>query len=628
MIKRFAQALSVVAVIVTAACGSGDNGTGVKPNPCGTTTSIVSSNFTTLAALRPPSVASASMAASDLGSMNVGDVRLLDPPDVAGGLSFPSGTSDRQYLVVVGNTGSQHDIPASYVVSANRSATSTSVSAAPTYVAPSSLAPSSNIAVERQPLQRSLQRDMDRKVRAFERKNLSLKGFRSAPGDVGATVRTSVQVAGPCGTNVGDTISLKIPNAATTNLCSNFIPTKAVVASVSRRAIIAIDTLDGNYQQVFPKAVLDSIANEFDAITYPTDSAYYNKPTDIDNNQRIVMLFSGQINKLTPANTQGGFVGGFFFAGDLFPSTGTQPGTFCPQSNRREIFYLLSPDPSGKFGNVRSAGSVRQGTRGTIAHEFQHMINAGNRFFDPAVSEFESTWLDEALAHFAEDAVGRAVRGFGDLQTLTFNDVLPCNTPCSQANDFNAFFFQNLARLTYWMEKPDQYAATMTMADTSLAVRGAAWALVRYAADNYSASDPRAFTRRLAAGPDTGVVNFAAATGASIDDVESGWLVSMYSDHQGIPGLAAKYQYKSYNFQSVMPPVAKAVLSQQDATYPLAVQVIGSGSTISTMNHSGSGTYYLLPVPAGSGTKTVRIQDGSGADANFPGEHVYVLRTQ
>ena len=60
------------------------------------------------------------------------------------------------------------------------------------------------------------------------------------------------------------------------------------------------------------------------------------------------------------------------------------------------------------------------------------MINAGNRFFNPAVSSFEATWLDEALAHFAEDAVGRVSRGFGDLQTLTFNDVLPAG--CSSSS--------------------------------------------------------------------------------------------------------------------------------------------------------------------------------------------------
>ena len=557
--------------------------------------------------------------------MNVGDVRVLDPPAATGGLTFPSGSTDRSYLIVVGNTNPQHDVASSYVVRGDQTTGATSPGASATR-----LVTQGNVTIDQAPVRQSLQRHVDEKIRAFERKNLTLHGSRSP--ETGISARANVQMAAPCGQNVGDTIHVKIPDASTTNLCTNFISTEAVVAAVSRRAIIAVDTLDGDYRSLFSQAVLDSIANEFDTKTYPTDSAYYNTPTDIDNNGHIVMLFSGQINKLTPPNTQGSFVGGFFFAGDLFPSTGTQPGTFCKQSNRREIFYLLSPDPSGRFGNARSASSVRQGTRGTIAHEFQHMINAGNRFFNPAVSEFESTWLDEALAHFAEDAVGRVVRNFGDLQTLSFNDILPCNRPCAAGNDFDAFFYQNLARLTYWMDAPDKFAATMTMADTSLAVRGAAWALVRYAADNYSGNNPRALTRRLAAGPDTGVVNFAAATSANIDSVESGWLVSMYTDHQNPPiqNLAPKFQYKSYDFHSVMPPVAKAVLNQVTQAYPLQVTTLGTGlATINASSYSGSGTYYLLPVQAGLPTKTVRIQDpNTGADANFPGEHIYVVRLQ
>ena len=609
----------VAGAYAIAACG---DSTGVQPTLCGGSgDQLLTSNFS-LTSLRAP-IGARAAASTDLSSMNVGDVRVLDPSAAAGGLNFPSGATDRSYLVVVGNTNPQHDTLSNYVVKADRS------TGASPGISASRVAAPTNITLDATLAHQSLQNRVDEKVRSFERQNLSLRGSKAAGGEISA--RASVQLAAaPCGQNVGDTIRVKIPDASSNNLCNNFFTTEAVVASVSKRAIIAVDTLDGDYRSLFPAPVLDSIAEEFDNKTYPTDSAYFNTPRDIDNNGHVIMLFSGRINKLTPPNTPGSFIGGFFFAGDYFPTTGTQANTFCKQSNRREIFYLLSPDPTGRFGNVRSASSVRQGTRGTIAHEFQHMINAGNRFFNPAVSDFEQPWLDEALAHFAEDAVGRVVRGFGDLQTLTFNDVLPCNSPCVAANDFNAFFYQNLARLTYWMASPDSFAATMTMADTSLAVRGAAWALVRYGADNYSGGDPRAFTRRLAAGPDTGVVNFAAATNASIDSVMSGWLVSMYTDHRGIPGLAGKYQYKSYNFQSVMPPIAKAVLGQQTAAYPLKVQVIGSGSdNISAMSYSGSGTYYLLPVPAGVPTKTVRIQDpNTGADANFPGEHIYVVRLQ
>jgi hypothetical protein len=532
-------------------------------------------------------------------------------------------------ILAIACRGSSDDVVANYVVKADKSAGGSFGISAPSDLSMQVAAPIGQI-----PLARSPQQAVDNKVRAFERKNLSLRSGSDPLGNSRFSLRRSIQAPGSAAFAVpvaGDKINVKVPDGNASNLCTSYFTTQAVVASVSSKAILAVDTLDGPPALLFTQQQMDSITTEFDNVTYPTDASYFAAPTDIDANGHVIILFTGRINMLTPAGSTGGFIAGFFFAGDMFPpvDVGGGPGSFCQQSNQAEIFYLLSPDPSGRFGNIRTTSSVRQGTRGTIAHEFQHMINAGNRYKNPAVSNFESTWLDEGLAHFAEDAVGRVQRGFTDLQTLTFSDILPCNTPCSQANDFNAFFFQNLARLTNWMDEPNKYSPTSSLADTSLATRGAAWGILRYAGDNFSNGDPRALTRKLAAGPDTGVKNFTAGAGASIDTLVSGWLVSMYADHLGIAGLNAKYQWRSYNLRSVMPPVAKSVLGQTTATYPLRVVGIGSGSdNIAATNRSGSGTFYRLNVPANSGAKNVKVLDPSGSVASFAGEHVYVLRVQ
>jgi hypothetical protein len=596
VIKRFAPAGLILAV----ACGGGDGDGGIGPIP------------------NP----------HDISSMNVGEVRVLNPSDIPNGIDLPAGSGARDYVIIVANTSSARDVVANYVVRADRSTDADfGISAAP------DLSVQSSKAIDRIPLARTPQQAIDNKVRAFERRNLSLRSTSGPVGGSRFSARRSTRVgSASVPPNVGDKIPLKIPDAQSDNLCENYFDTQAEVASVSARAILAVDTIDGPPALLFTPAQMDSITAEFDNVTYPTNAAYFANPTDIDANQRIIILFTGRVNQLTPPNqpSGSGFVGGFFFAGDFFPPTGTVPNTFCPQSNEAEIFYLLSPDPTGKWGNIRTTASVRQGTRGTIAHEMHHMINAGNRYQNPAVSEFESTWLDEALAHMGEDAVGRVQRGFADLHTLTFAELVPCNTPCSQANDFNAFFFQNLARLTYWMQDPDLYSPTSRLADTSLATRGAAWAIVRYVADNYSNGLPRTLTRTLTAGPDTGVRNFTAAVNAPLDTVVSGWLVSMFADHLGIPGLNARYQYRSYNFRDVMPPVAKSVLQYSGpATYPLAIEAIGSGSdNLPATNRSGSGTYYRLTTNASSGAKNVKILDPSGNPANYPGEHIYVLRIQ
>ena len=590
-------------MLLAAACGGGgDGGTGPKPT------------------------------SSDLSSMAVGEVRVLKASDIPNGITLPASSGSRDFVIIVGNTSTTHDVAANYTIKADRSPTT-----AFGIEVSSDLSAQTSRQLGNSPHARTREEAIHNKVRGFERSGLRLRSRSGIVPTSPFSIRRSSQAVASPVPNVGDVINVKVPDASTNNLCDNYISTRAVVASVSNKAILAIDTLDLQGlppTSLFPQATLDSITNEFDNVTYPTDVSYFNTPTDIDNNGHIVLFFTGQINKLTPPNSQGGFVGGFFFAGDIFPATDPGgpnggPGSFCLESNEGEIFYLLSPDPTGRFGNVRSTSSVRQGTRGTIAHEFQHMINAGNRYQSAVATSFEATWLDEGLAHFAEDAVGRVSRGFGDLQTLTFNDVLPCNTPCSQANDFNAFFYQNFARLTDWMAAPDKYAPFMKMADTSLAVRGAAWAIVRYAADNYSNGAPRTLSRALSIGPDTGVKNFVAATKQPIDTLVKNWLVSMYADHLNIAGLDPKYQYRTYNFRSIMPPVAKAVLGQQTATYPLKVQSVGTGSdNFTATNYSGSGTYYRLTVSSGAGAKTVKVVDASGNNASFPGEHVYVLRVQ
>ena len=575
-------------------------------------------------------------ASSDLTTMGVGEVRVFNASNVWDGFYLPPATSAREFILIVANTNPRHDVVESYVVQADQlTGGSLNIVAAPDrQVQQSSFG---GLAVPHGAKQEAL----DNRLRSLERAALTMRSGTGPLGGSAFSPRYSRESSARSVPAPGDVLDLKIPDATSSDLCTNFTWTKAVVASVTRRAILAVDTLDGPPSSLFSQAVLDSIAQEFDNVTYPTDSSYFGNPTDVDGNGHVIIVFSGRINLITPPG-ESDFVGGFFFAGDFFPTTGTQPKTFCPQSNGAEIFYLLSPDPTGKFGNVRTTSSVRQVTRGTIAHEFQHMINAGNRYLNPAVTNFEARWLDEALAHFAEDAVGRVQRRFTDLQTLTLTQLVPPGD--AQANaDFNSFFYENFARLSFWMNRPDTSSGITIRADENLSSRGAAWAILRYTADNYSNGDPRALTRKLAAGPDTGVLNFTVATGVPIDTLVAGWLVSMYADHLGIPGLDPKYQYRSYNFRDIMPPVARVVLGQQTATYPLRVIPIGSGrDTIPSTNQSGTGTYYSLALGA-SGAITVKIVSATPvtflncciqsdkdwrARFAYPGAHVYVLRTQ
>jgi len=354
---------------------------------------------------------------SDISTMAVGEVRVLNPSDIPNGIDLPSGSSARDFVIIVGNTNPTIDAVANFVVKADRSAGGSSDLSASADLNSGLNRASQTINSATPP-----QQAFETKVRTFERQHLLLRSKSAPIGSTRFSLRRSLQAASVPA--VGDVLNLDVPDGGGNDLCADYFQTQAVVASVSRRAILAVDTLDGPPTLLFPQTVLDSITQEFDNNTFVTDSSYFGNPSDVDGNGRVILLFTGEVNKLTPANSTGGFVGGFFFAGDYFPKTGAASQS-CAESNNAEIVYLLSPDPTGRYGNVRSASSVRQGTRGTIPHEVEHMINAGNRFFNPAATAFEDNWLDEALAHIAEEAVGRVSRGFTDLQTLTLQDMLP-----------------------------------------------------------------------------------------------------------------------------------------------------------------------------------------------------------
>jgi hypothetical protein len=431
----------------------------------------------------------------------------------------------------------------------------------------------------------------------------------------------SVSVAIPA---VGDKTSFKVPKT-----CSNFTTVTATVRYISTRAIIYTD--DAAPPGGFADSDFQAIGTEFDTLIYPTDTDYFGTPLDLDNNQRVIILYTPEVNKLTPAGNSGGFVGGFFFGGDLFPSSGAGS---CAQSNVGELFYVLAPDPNGVInGNKRTTADVRQGTRGTIAHEFQHMINASERIRSPIVQELEDVWLDEALAHFAEDLNGRVLKGLTETGNYTFSTLR------SNVNDYNAFFFQNFARFQRYIQNPGVNAPTCFLADTSLAARGAAWALLRYTADHYAPNgDIKAFTRGLAGGPWTGVDNLrkrtvctsttnscAASVGVPFDTLVAGFLVANYADDAGVSGLPVKYTYKTYDMRNNVIPLTN------NGLYPLVINDIqGSGFVMSNVSvRSGSGNYYRFSRPQAGNARTFRFLNDDGTTAaSFTGATLIVLRSQ
>lgn len=549
--------------------------------------------------------------------MNLGDVRTMTFSAASGGLSIPASAGSAQYAVILGNSLVAKDTIGRYSVHGD-------------WITPAVQTPVSDLfpPVRRAlvaPAAMSRGDEFESQLRRFERTRLPRTGGRSASG---AAVRASANVPSPSRAvnappPAGTALPLKVLTEAgfggvSTTACSanGFTSTTGVVKYVSAHAVIVSDV--NSPAGGFTDADFKAIGDEFDNMIYPTDVGYFGTPTDIDNNGHIIIYYTPAVNKLTPAGTaaKSGYVGGFFFAGDLYPPTTAG----CLSSNQAEIFYLLAPDPAGANGNSFTTGFVRQITRGTVAHEFQHMINSGNRYASTSVVNFEATWMDEGLAHFAEDAVGRAEAGFGDNYAAGFTDINNLDTTITQA-----FFLQNLARAKYYVERPDTTAAivTHTKAAVNLASRGAEWALLRYAADWFNTGgDPRTLTRKLVAGPDTGTANLVKATGVPMDTVLAHFLVTLYTDHRAFTPAASPYNYKSYNFRQL---VSGVLIGGETSTSYLPVTTIGTGGTLSASVPSSSAAYF---VTSGSGARTIRITDSVGNASSDPNGRVYVVRVQ
>ena len=146
--------------------------------------------------------------------------------------------------------------------------------------------------------------------------------------------------------SVGDQINVKTLTPAGAfaagggaHWCDDYLPTTGTVRAVSTHAIVASD--NASPTGGFSTVDYQQIAAEFDSLIYPTDvSLASGTPTDLDNNGHIIIYYTPSVNNLTPAGTAqaSGYVGGFFFAGDPFDTTGTNP---CAESNKRPRFFIF-----------------------------------------------------------------------------------------------------------------------------------------------------------------------------------------------------------------------------------------------------------------------------------------------
>ena len=536
-------------------------------------------------------------------ALSAGQVRMLSGPDAVACIKLAATSGPSDFLFITANAELVQDNTAFYTVLLSGTVADIAAAARAMVFDPQAY-------LQQQAMQQVEEAEdnvRSQEVSLFRRVRPAVRD--GARRESEAAMAISAAIA-----NEGDTVTIRVPDLNSSNLCTTgYKEIRAVVKKTTTHSTIVQDVaapVPG-----FTSTDFTEIGNEFESLIYPTDTIYFGKETDRNADGRVTILYTPEVNRATPSGSTG-FVAGFFWGGDLVKKTEyDQLGISCPQTNEQEIFYMLVPDPSGTINsNPRSVATVKQNTRGTIAHEFQHMINQGRRLLNPVVDSAETTWLNEALSHFAEEIVGRAKRGYSDFQKLTFADV---NAPSTQ--DYDAFFRQNILRYRTWMQRPDTSSPTSNASRNQLAPRGAAWMFLRYAADFHSGNNLKSYLRNIVNGPDIGLRNVLQhSNGAQFDDLLSGWLISQFTDGLPIPNLPARYNMKSWAVRDVM------TSSHSSNTFPLLVTPLPN--TVDTKSISGSGNYFRLVRVGSSPETTFRMMAPGGSMVGFQGARVYVVR--
>lgn len=392
---------------------------------------------------------------------------------------------------------------------------------------------------------------------------------------------------------VGDVIKL---NTNANVACSSASTRSGRVVGVGTRAMVVADV--DNPANGYTDADYASILATFDTLVYPMDTAAFGSPTNISQYGRIILFYTKAVNELTPRNATF-TIGGFFFARDLYPKKAANGLAACGASNENEMFYLLVPDPNGDVnGNKRTKDEVTQGNLTSIAHELQHLINSSRRLYvNTGAEQNEVTWLDEGLAHIAEEMLFFRVAGMTDRQNIALPELALSATRQAQFNTYASSNFFRFQRFLTGTESNSPYAP-----NDSLPTRGATWNFLRYAAARQGAGNEAAFFRALVNARTTGLTNLQSVlSGGSFSDYLADWSVALIADDFVAATTAAldpRYTNPAWNFRSIYPGI-RIGSGVPLGVYPISARLLNTNVPQRLALAGGTSSYIRFAVPAG-----------------------------
>ncbi|MBA3259725.1 MAG: hypothetical protein H0T68_09700 [Gemmatimonadales bacterium] len=379
--------------------------------------------------------------------------------------------------------------------------------------------------------------------------------------------------------------------------CDDFVDVAGTARVVGERVAIYLD--DAAPAGGYSEEDLLRVGGLFDNYLHPIDTTAFGSESDLDGNEVVVVLLTAQVNNLRPnCNTTGNIVVGYFYGLDLLPDRSN--------SNGGEVFYGLVPEPDNPTCTTSREEAIVY-LPSVFAHEFMHMIGFNQGVLERGARRVEQTWLDEGLAHFAEELAGRQVPD-AECQPSFDN----CETQ---------FIEENLGNAQLYLEDPE--ATFLIQPDTStgeLSERGANWLFVRWLADHYAGTQPLGaeLTRALVQTTLRGSANVEAFTGESFDDLVARWQLANYlEDLPGFTPADETLQYSSWAFREAYLPYPLEPDSTETGAYSRAGTLRG-----------GSGRHLRIIQPGSAAPVTLRLtrDDGDSALSDDAEPRVALIR--
>jgi hypothetical protein len=380
---------------------------------------------------------------------------------------------------------------------------------------------------------------------------------------------------------------------------------KGRVRHVSDRAVIVEDLLASDS---FSSEEYEQIGAVFDEVIYDTDVAYFGVPADIDGNGgRVVLLYTAGVNRLSEDYSDS-FISGFTCPLDLG----------SPGGNRAEMFYLMVPDPDGEFTDADadgiSKGQVRRITDNTVAHEFQHLINAqrGN-------GGAQDVWLNEGLSHLAEEVVGHAVNGFEPGSALGPEQLLQNQ---ARVDVFNKYYLNNWYNLSQYLNAPADTAALLNASDpldtNTFRMRGSAWSFVRYLLDRFddgSAAEAARVRTLIASSSSDSRDAVSEVFGEPFDRLATQWSTMLVAADRDEVTPSAELTLPSYRIREVFESRVGRAVNPPSGGYPLRPlkMDLSRADTVAARLFPATGLYLeITSTLSGSATRVELVRPGSG----------------